>query len=61
MSTMRPLILFLMLFCVLVPMSEARPAHFGPYYKNSQRPKKQKKYKSSAAHKARRSQFKKKK
>jgi hypothetical protein len=58
---MRRLTLLLLLFCVLVPMSEARPAHFGPYYKKVQRPKKQKKYKSSAAHKARRSQFKKKK
>ena len=61
---MRRLTLLLLVFCVFVPMSEARPAHFGPYYQNTKhvkKPKKQKKYKASAAHKARRSQFKKKK
>jgi hypothetical protein len=56
---MRHLTLALLLFCVLLPVSEARPAHFGPYYKNTKRANKPKKYKARAAHKARRNQFKK--
>jgi hypothetical protein len=56
---MRYLTLVLLLFCVLLPVSEARPAHFGPYYKNTKGSQKAKKYKSRAAHKARHKQFKK--
>jgi hypothetical protein len=43
---MRAIAYLLLLMGVLLPLSEARPAHFGPYYKNVKKGKKPKKFKS---------------
>lgn len=52
---MRYLTLLLLLFCVFLPVSEARPAHFGPYYRNVKHSKQKKFKRRNYGHRSRKS------